>query len=307
MQQQLRTLTLPLAMLTGFLFSEFFARLNAWTPWLLFAMLFVTFCRIDITKAKFNIHHLWLLLIQIAGGIIIYLLTRGLGEAFAQGMLLCIFAPAAVASMVIVNILGGNLESIATYTLISNMVVALLAPLVFSFVGPYADMPFWDSFVTIISRVGPLLIVPLLLATALRFAVPRWHSALRDRQIISFYIWAFALVILTGRTVEFIKSSGGGNYRLEIYIAIGAAVACVGQFIAGRAIGRRYGDTIASGQSLGQKNNILAIWMAQTYLDPIASIGPASYVIWQNIVNSWQIWRKENRAKNGQAKAGIKE
>ncbi|MDR0371845.1 MAG: transporter, partial [Prevotellaceae bacterium] len=28
------------------------------------------------------------------------------------------------------------------------------------------------------------------------------------------------------------------------------------------------------------------------YLNPVSSIGPGTYVLWQNIVNSYQIWRK---------------
>jgi bile acid:Na+ symporter, BASS family len=28
------------------------------------------------------------------------------------------------------------------------------------------------------------------------------------------------------------------------------------------------------------------------YLNPIASIGPGAYVLWQNIINSYQVWLK---------------
>ena len=46
---------------------------------------------------------------------------------------------------------------------------------------------------------------------------------------------------------------------------------------------------------MGQKNTILAIWMAQTYLNPLSSIVPAAYVLWQNLINSYQLWRKQRR------------
>jgi len=39
----------------------------------------------------------------------------------------------------------------------------------------------------------------------------------------------------------------------------------------------------------------LAIWMAQTYLAPLSSIAPAAYVLWQNLINSWQLWRAKNK------------
>ncbi|MDD3914938.1 MAG: transporter, partial [Bacteroidales bacterium] len=40
----------------------------------------------------------------------------------------------------------------------------------------------------------------------------------------------------------------------------------------------------------------MAIWMATTYLNPLTSIFPASYSIWQNLYNSYQLYRHD---KNG--------
>ena len=48
----------------------------------------------------------------------------------------------------------------------------------------------------------------------------------------------------------------------------------------------------AGAQALGQKNTVLAVWMAIAYLNPISSVAPAAYVAWHNIVNSMQIYRK---------------
>ena len=88
-----------------------------------------------------------------------------------------------------------------------------------------------------------------------------------------------------------------GSYRLELLIAATSLLICLLQFIGGRAIGARYGRTVAGGQGLGQKNTILAIWLTQTYLNPLATLGPGLYVLWQNLVNSWQIWNKMRQTK----------
>ena len=48
---------------------------------------------------------------------------------------------------------------------------------------------------------------------------------------------------------------------------------------------------ITAGQAFGQKNTALGVWMAQMYLNPLSSIGPAAYIIWQNLLNSYQLWR----------------
>jgi BASS family bile acid:Na+ symporter len=83
------------------------------------------------------------------------------------------------------------------------------------------------------------------------------------------------------------------NYTVEIIMAASTFFICIGQFLAGRKIGKRYDKTVTGGQGLGQKNTVLTIWMALSYLDPISSIGPGAYVLWQNIVNSYQLWRKQ--------------
>ena len=82
---------------------------------------------------------------------------------------------------------------------------------------------------------------------------------------------------------------------MMIAIAVAALVVCVIQFIIGRKIGRRFGDPVAGAQGLAQKNTVLAIWMALNFLSPISSVGPASYILWQNTINSAQIYFKTRR------------
>ena len=132
----------------------------------------------------------------------------------------------------------------------------------------------------------------MVVALSLRRWAPRIHRTLQNRQIVSFYLWALSLTIVMGNTVAFLVRQDASNYRNEIAAADAALLVCAAQFLLGRRIGARYGEKVAGAQGLGQKNTVLAIWMAQTYLIPIASVGPAAYVVWQNIVNSWQLWKK---------------
>ena len=78
-------------------------------------------------------------------------------------------------------------------------------------------------------------------------------------------------------------------------VALGGLFTCVVQFFFGKRIGSIYNDRISAGQALGQKNTVLAIWMASAYLHPLATIAPGSYVLWQNIINSYQLWKKRKR------------
>jgi len=35
----------------------------------------------------------------------------------------------------------------------------------------------------------------------------------------------------------------------------------------------------------------LSIWVAYMYLNPVSSIGAGCYVLWQNIINSLELWQ----------------
>ena len=78
-------------------------------------------------------------------------------------------------------------------------------------------------------------------------------------------------------------------------LGIASAVVCAVHFGLGKWIGSRHGDRVAGGQLLGQKNTAVGIWMANTYLNPLASVFLAFYSIWQNLFNSWQLWRHDRK------------
>lgn len=284
---------LPLAMLTGAFFSDFFQTLAFLTPYLIFCMLFITYCKLSFRDLRFSPLHYWLILIQLVGCLSIYGVLAGFNPVVAEGCLICVLAPTATAAAVITGMLGGNVACLAAYTLISSFAVALTAPLIFTLLGEHAELTFWDSVLYICRQVMPLLVLPCLLAFVLEKVLPAVHRQLKKLQILSFYLWALGLTVVTGKTVYFIVHQDNANLAEEWWMAALALVICVVQFALGRSIGRRYGDPVSGGQGLGQKNTILAIWMAQVYLNPLASIAPASYVLWQNLINSWQLWKRE--------------
>lgn len=108
-------------------------------------------------------------------------------------------------------------------------------------------------------------------------------------------MWLVSLVVIIGRTTAFILDLHDASPATGLWLAFAALVICLVQFKVGRSLGRRYGDAPAGGQSLGQKNTVLAVWMAQSFLDPISSIAPTAYIVWQNFVNSYQIYRHDRR------------
>ena len=281
---------LPLAMLTGALSYRLVGYISFLTPYLIFTMLLLTFCKLSPREMRLHPLHKWLLLIQLVGCVVVYGLVYLYDPVVAQGALICVLAPTATSAAVITGMLGGSVAFLTNYVLLCNIGVAIMAPVLFSFMGSQSEMPFFESFLFICRQVGPLLILPLVFAWSLRAFLPKLHARILSVHKLSFYLWAVALTIVTGSTVRFLVEQQDPDYTVEIGLAVVSLVICVGQFLLGRRLGKTYGDPVSSGQGLGQKNTILAIWMAQVYLNPIASIAPAAYVLWQNSINSYQLW-----------------
>lgn len=294
MIKRIKSYMMPIAMSVGVVFHNYASMMSFLTPYLIFIMLLITYCSISLKDIRFTRLHLWLILIQTLGSIVVYLLLYPLHPLIAQGAMICIFAPTATSAPVITGMLGGNVEHLTAYSLLSNMIVVILAPIIFSFTGEIDSASFSHSLWIVFQKVFLLLFLPFFGALILQKFLPRVHYEIQKAKSLSFYLWSIALVIITGKTVQFILDQESPNYIVEVSIAIIALILCVCQFTVGRRIGSIYNDTIAGGQGLGQKNTILAIWMAQTYLNPISSIGPGAYVLWQNIVNSYQVWRNRS-------------
>lgn len=281
-------------MTTGILLYRYVGNLAFITPYLIAVMLFFTYCNINFKDIRFTRLHLWLILIQVIGSIALYLVLAPINVLIAQGIMICVLAPTATSAPVITGMLGGSVESLTAYSLLSNLMVVVVSPLLFAIIGNVDSTSFLHSVWIIFEKVALLLFLPLFCALLLEHFAPRAHFYVKRMRSASFYLWGIALVIITGKTVLFIVNQGKADYFEEILIAIGACIICVTQFVLGRRLGRINNDTIAGGQGLGQKNTILAIWMAQTYLNPVSSLGPGAYILWQNLVNSFQVWKNRD-------------
>lgn len=307
----IKTWTLPISMLTGavvyLVFSNTFFLspvkpamyqvISILTPFLIFAQLLLTFCKISVRELMPRPWHVWLLLIQFLStmALVALLLLIPLSDEYRglfEGGMVCLICPTATAAAVITGKLGGSASSLTTYTLLSNLLAAVAVPLLFPLVEPHVEMSFFVAFLKILGKVFPLLLFPFFLALFLRKFLPSIHRFLAGFRDLAFYLWAVALAIVSGQTVKSLVNSDAEIY-VELLIAVAGLTACVLQFFLGKRIGERYADRISAGQALGQKNTVLAIWMAYTYLNPLSSVAPGSYVLWQNLFNSWQLWRKE--------------
>ncbi len=287
----MRTVAMPLGMVTGALLCYPISAFDEWsggvtTPFFIFAMLFCTFCRVNIRDMKPTWLHFWLMVAQIVAAVALYFLLLPLGDTVAQGGMICVLAPMAMGAVVIAGMLGANVATMATHSLICNTIIAFVAPPLLSAWGNGTC-----TVAEILARVAPLLVAPFVVSQLCRWLTPKAAKWIGSRAMISFYIWLLSLIVIMGKTTKFIIDSGTEHLTTEIILAAVALVVCLTQFGFGHWIGRKYGDRAAGGQAFGQKNTVLAIWLAQSFLNPLACVAPTAYIVWQNIVNSYQIYK----------------
>lgn len=297
-RSNLKSIMMPLAMVIGAVFYPWMEYITFLSPYLIFIMLFITYCKLtphDFKPGKFEIH---LLCLQLLLSGIAYAVTFFWNRTLAEGVFICFFIPTATAAPVITSMLGGSISKVATFSLLSNSTIAVVGPLALAAIGEHPEITFGDSFILILKQVFPLILLPLIIAMGVRKYAPKFHAYVVEKQQLSFYCWCISLIIVVGGCTSFaIKNWTPDSTGTMIMLAFGALLACLIQFKLGRRVGRRYGEKVSGGQSLGQKNTVLAVWLALAYLNPMASIAPAAYVAWQNIVNSWQLMRHQSMSR----------
>jgi BASS family bile acid:Na+ symporter len=249
----------------------------------------------SIKEMRFSSMHPVMLSMQIVIGVSVYFIIKPFSTPTAEAMLICFLAPTAIASTVVLSMIGGNMALLTLYTLIGNVLIALLLPVLLPLIGISADLSYIRSLFYILKQLFPMLVVPLFMALLLSRIWPKVHSGIRKRPFISFYLYFIAFAVLIGRSVSYFIEYDDGKNTEVIIIAGGSLLACIFQYWLGRRIGNIYGERITGGQAMGHKNTILAIWIAQSFLHPLASIAPVAYIVWQAVFNGYQVWMCQRR------------
>lgn len=292
-----RSFVLPVAILLGLLLHKWCAYAQVIIPYMIFTILLMNYSAVDLKKLKPSRMDLSLMLIQISGSIIPYLILRlcGVEEIISQGVMMVVICPVAASVVVISCMLGANRERVTTYTILGNMMVSVVAPIYFSFIGKQQEMPFLQAFWMIFRKTAVIIALPFIVAVITQKWIKRVNAFICRIKIISFYLWAITLTVTLGQTIHYIFLHGKGNETSIVILGTASVIICAIQFALGKWLGERYGDRVAGGQLLAQKNVAIGVWMANTFLFPLASVGIALYSIWQNVFNSWQMWRFNSR------------
>ena len=257
-------------------------------------LLFFQFVKISPHDLRFTRWHFLALAFQVGLFLglsaIISFMPVGDIRMLLECAMLCLICPTASAAGVITEKLGGNLAGTVTYLVLINLAGTFLIPLVIPLVNPSATMGFWAYVGHIALKVFPVLVLPGLLAWTIRYTTHRLQRGLMRWSSNSFYIWGVGLTLAMILATRALMESGLGAAAIAGIVLV-SVFCCFLQFFTGRRLGA---DIITPGQALGQKNTGFLIWLGYNYMTPVTSVAGGLYAIWQNLFNSWELYRKQH-------------
>ena len=195
-----------------------------------------------------------------------------------------------------VQLLGGSVEFMLTALLLTNGIICILLPFILPMVVGRGG---FEIYLSVAQNIALVMLLPLALALAARRFYPRaiaWPRKLKD---VTFGVWVVILVLIAANASYDISSRDGISERVLEQIGALSLLICALNFGLGHLLGGKARSAECS-QALGQKNTTLSIYLALTYSNPIAALGPTFYVLWHNLWNAWQLYRaSEHRRRNG--------
>ena len=307
-KQFLKDWTLPVAIATGTVVyltfhwvpqleeaADFFGPIiDTIFPLMVFSTLFSNFCRVDFHQMRphrwqFGVLLAQLLLVALNVWIIFCVEANPWQKILWESVLTCIIGPAATAAPVVTAKIGGNINTMTAFVVLSSFTSALVIPAVFPLLERGVGLNFWSAFLIILEKLAMVLVLPLALGWFMQHYARRLCDRIVSIPDLSFYLWAVQLSVTSGVTVRNIVHCEAGLPLLSM-IALLSLALCFVLFLVGRSVGSHLGEEINSGQASFQKNTALSIWVAYAYLNPVASVGAGCYVLWQNIINSLELW-----------------
>ncbi len=247
-----------LSMVIGALGYRYLLPLAPILPWLIFFMLFFTFCKVNPLDLRLHKWHWVVLAAQLFLSLTTYLLTLSLSHnpVLAQGILMCFIMPTATAAPIIAGKMGGSIQNLTTFTLLSNFATALIVPATFPLINPASDMTFWPAFLLILSRVAPLLLGPFFSAWLLRLAFNAYYKKIdisksRNLEIseprqfelspglaqIPFYLWVASIIVLSAVVTKTVIANFHSSLFIILCLLVCSFFACLLQFGLGKLIG----------------------------------------------------------------------
>ncbi|WP_157637708.1 hypothetical protein [Flexithrix dorotheae] len=282
---------LILSMLIGVVLP-FGDQLTFMVRYLVMGMLFFAYLDIKISRNIITKSHFLILLANILIAFVFYFIFLPFNPELAVIAFITGIMPTAAAAPAIISYLEGKVAFVTFSVVLTNSVIALIIP----FVLP--SMVSGDISLNVLDILAPVLsvvFIPLLLSWMVKRFLPVVQPHLLKIKGLSFIMFNLNIYIATSTATRFIME-GSSAITILNWIAIMALFICVTSFAIGKWIGKNTNPE-ESRQALGRKNTMFSIWIALTYLSPLAALGPMFYILWHNLYNSYQIYRLGQKKK----------
>ncbi len=252
-------------------------------------MLFLSFLDLHIGPHSFE-RGIWsVLAANVAIAFLGYFLLLPVSLDLALVAFFAGISPTAISAPAIIFLLRGRVDYVVASVIATNLFMAMLLPPVLPLVaGTGAQVSVWA-----VAQVV-LLIVILPMALARIVDRPPFGPLVRKGKPYTFYFLPPCIFLTTSKATHFITREVVVPTSTLVAIALVSLAVCAASFSVGALLGGPDRRREAS-QSLGQKNNSFTIWLALTFVSPLAALGPTFYVVYHNVYNSLQLYALERR------------
>lgn len=278
-----------LAIIVGAIFSDAHV-LTAVIRYNLMVMLFFTFITVSFNPQLLRRDHFKVLTANIALPILLFLLWRTWDPETAMAILVIGLAPTAAGAPVITTFLKGRVDHVTVSILLISPAMALLIPFFLPLLLS-ADMQ-EIQVVDVLVPVFLVVFVPLVLSFLIKVSLPAVVPYITQAAKVNFYLFLFNVFIASAKATDFIRHDEQANW--VSIVSIGLGITFLGLLLF--KLGERLGAPdlkLENSMSLGRKNTMFALWLALTFVGPLAALGPMLYILFQNVYHSVAMYRME--------------
>ena len=266
---------------------DYGAHLSFLIRYVLMALLFFSFLKVknvgkpDIQRVASILFFMFFI------GTISYFLLVNLYRDLAVSIFMVAITPTALASIVMIDILGGDKSHAASNVLVTNVFIIFMLPLLMPLL--VQNIAF-SVVLEVMQATFITFFAPFIAAFVVKLSLPRFTRVAATYNI-GFYAWATLMYLSVSKSVYFLKCNKNiGSSEVIILILI-VVIICIMNFAIGRIIGGKK-LSLESSLALGHKNNGFSVWFCLAYINPLVALGPALYVLFQNLYLIFLVSRK---------------
>ena len=290
----IKNLLLLSALIAGILFpyAHAYTFLIRYT---IMAMLLFAFLDVRIHIQVFKRSHL----IIWGANMLIALTAYGLLVGFNVQLAMTAFVTAVLPTGAAAAVISGYLKQDINYVTISILFTSCATALILPFLLPMIQQDHMQVHtIEVLLPVMMVVFVPLILAQLIKAGPSVIFRWVNKGSFISFYLFILNIYIAMSSATHYIRKQEEATLSLLCWIALLTFSVFATNFLVGAWINPK-GLKQEGSMSLGRKNTMFGVWMAVTFIHPIAALGPMFYIIFQNSWHSWLLAkRKGSKAAN---------